>query len=140
MKIRAFNPEDLEQILEIERQAFPKRPWTASQFLSCYRAFSDGFLVARNGQIVGYIIYFPDDKILSIAVGKEYRRRGIGRALIEEIERRFRPPRLKIECRVSNRAAISFYKKLGFRIVGRIAGYYEDGEDAFEMVKGRLGF
>lgn len=36
---------------------------------------------------------------------------------------------------VENEPAISLYKKLGFRIVESITGYYDSGKSAYRMVK-----
>lgn len=38
-----------------------------------------------------------------------------------------------LEVRVSNKRAISLYQKLNYRIVGRLEGYYRDGEAAYLM-------
>ena len=58
---------------------------------------------------------------------------------MKEVERRlrelFRVEMLRLEVRVSNEPAINLYRKLGFRIVERVPGYYPDGEDAYVMVK-----
>jgi ribosomal-protein-alanine N-acetyltransferase len=40
-----------------------------------------------------------------------------------------------LEVRVSNKEAISLYKKLGFEEVRIVKEYYRDGEDAYVMVK-----
>jgi ribosomal-protein-alanine N-acetyltransferase len=40
-----------------------------------------------------------------------------------------------LEVRVTNEAAISLYKKLGFEVTRTINGYYSDGEDAYVMTK-----
>jgi ribosomal-protein-alanine N-acetyltransferase len=40
-----------------------------------------------------------------------------------------------LEVRVTNDAATSLYKKLGFDVTRTINGYYSDGEDAYVMTK-----
>ncbi len=40
-----------------------------------------------------------------------------------------------MEVRVSNEPAISLYKKLEYKILGIMPGYYSDGEDGYLMVK-----
>ena len=40
-----------------------------------------------------------------------------------------------LEVRVTNEAAISLYKKLGFEVTRTLNGYYSDGEDAYVMTK-----
>jgi ribosomal-protein-alanine N-acetyltransferase len=76
---------------------------------------------------------------VSIAVLKEYRRRGIGSKLLEETIRASREfydaEAIYLEVRVSNKPAISLYEKFGFKKARIIRGYYMDGEDAYVMVK-----
>ncbi len=40
-----------------------------------------------------------------------------------------------LEVRVSNTPAINLYKKLDYRVVDLIKGYYHDGEDAYIMAR-----
>jgi len=42
---------------------------------------------------------------------------------------------MELQVKVSNIEAISFYRKLGFKEVGLIPNYYQDGEDALIMSK-----
>ena len=90
--IENFKLKDLEQILEIERESFPKKPWDRRTFLFYYKTFPQGFLVARkNEKVVGYAIFSPPDTISSIAAAREMRGKGIGKKLVEEIIRRSKP-------------------------------------------------
>jgi len=77
--------------------------------------------------------------LVSIAVLKEYRGRGIGSALLGEtiraVKEDYGGEALYLEVRVSNYPAIRLYEKFGFRKVRLIRGYYRDGEDAYVMVK-----
>ena len=87
-----------------------------------------GFLVAPG----------EDADLANIAVGKEYRRRGIAHGILESLESKavsLGVRRIFLEVRVSNAAAMSLYLKEGF--VGRYVRprYYGDGEDAVVMWK-----
>ncbi len=72
--------------------------------------------------------------ISTLAVHPDWRGRGVGEILVlsvllEAAERR--AEFVELEYRVSNVPAESLYRKLGFEVVGRRAGYYQDtGEDA----------
>ncbi len=76
--------------------------------------------------------------LISIAVLREYRRMGIGSALlkatIDEAVLDGNIASIYLEVRVSNEPAIRLYRKFGFREVRVIRGYYRDGEDAYVMV------
>ena len=43
--------------------------------------------------------------------------------------------KVRLEVRVSNKAAINLYKKHGFKIVYAIKNFYLNGEDAYVMMK-----
>ena len=77
--------------------------------------------------------------VISIAVLQEYRRRGIGSALMSEALRVFRErydvDAVYLEVRVSNQPAINMYERFGFVKARLVKGYYRDGEDAYVMVK-----
>jgi ribosomal-protein-alanine N-acetyltransferase len=77
--------------------------------------------------------------LVSIAVLKEYRRRGIGSRLLDETIKAsikyYDVESIYLEVRVSNIPAIRLYEKFGFKKVRLIKGYYMDGEDAYVMVR-----
>lgn len=77
------------------------------------------FLVALcGGEVAGYLgcHHVVDEAfVTNIAVFPAFRRRGIGRALIEAAkEQAASLSRLTLEVRVSNAAAIALYRSLGF--------------------------
>jgi ribosomal-protein-alanine N-acetyltransferase len=90
--------------------------------------------------MVGYIIVWvvhDELHVLNVATAAEARRRGVGRALMEEAHAlgRSRACRLAtLEVRRSNAAAIALYGALGYRQVGVRPRYYaEENEDALLM-------
>ncbi|MGC9112250.1 ribosomal protein S18-alanine N-acetyltransferase [Acidilobus sp.] len=77
--------------------------------------------------------------VISIAVLAEYRRKGVGSALMHEainvLKSKYDVDAIYLEVRVSNAPAINLYEKFGFEKARIIKGYYRDGEDAYVMVK-----
>jgi ribosomal-protein-alanine N-acetyltransferase len=76
--------------------------------------------------------------VISIAVDPAARRGGAGSALMDSTLRRLRLRRigrLVLMVRVTNRKARAFYEKYEFRKVRTLRGYYEDGADAWLMVR-----
>ena len=76
----------------------------------------------------GIICVLDEGQILNIAVHPEYRRRGLGRRIMDAIFTHARENNITfitLEVRESNEAAISLYKGLGFYQVGRLKGYYD---------------
>ena len=88
----------------------------------------------KEGNIIaGYIIFYPEGHIVSIAVHPAYRRRGIGTGLVAEVLKRT-AGYARVEVRESNERAKKFYKHLGFSLQTIIPGYYSD-EDALVMIR-----
>jgi ribosomal-protein-alanine N-acetyltransferase len=141
-RIREFVAEDLGSVCEIEVESFPY-PYPCKLFLAYQALFPELFLVAEcGGRVVGYALAIAERggraHVISIAVAPGFRRRGLGRALMLHLEERFRRLGLVevvLEVAVSNAAAISLYRSLGYSVVGRIQRYYPDGEDAYLMSK-----
>ena len=133
--IRPFSLSDLEEILQIEQQSFPKSPYDWATFVNLHYLYPENFLVYigkaqdRKEEIWGYIIFSQDGHIISIAVHPQHRRKGIGKKLLE---RTLKAPRLEkvwAEVRKSNEGAQAFYLHTGFQITGIIPKYY-GSEDA----------
>ncbi len=131
---------DLEQVVAIENQSFP-HPWTLEHFRE-ELCSPHGFpLVAEadRGGVAGYLcpsLILDEGEILDVAVSGDFRGKGIGRLLVASTLEFFREQgvmRVFLEVRVSNQAAISLYRSLGFREAGCRKRYYENGEDALLM-------
>ena len=89
------------------------------------------FLVAvDHDRLTGYIVahYAGDEgEILNLGVAPGDRRRGIARALVEEVLAALRSRAVRVvylEARESNAAARRLYARVGFAEVGRRAKYY----------------
>jgi ribosomal-protein-alanine N-acetyltransferase len=126
--------------MAIERTAYTY-PWSERFFrqemqVECARSF----LAETDGRIAGYILYWllPSEiDIHNIAVHKDFRRRGLGRSLLENVVREARnrgSARITLEVRKSNLPAQKLYESVGFTVNGVRKGYYsDDGEDALLM-------
>jgi ribosomal-protein-alanine N-acetyltransferase len=139
--IRKFKPSDLSRVYGIECKSF-KDPYDVFFLLNLYELYPESFLVAeKSGMVVGYVIarlIGRKGHIIAIAVAPEYRRRGIGRALMRSVTQVLKSQgaeELFLEVRASNRAAIRFYEKQGFKQVQLIPKYYADGEDGVLLRK-----
>jgi len=137
--IRPFSLSDLDHILQIELQSFPKSAYNRATFIHLYYYYPETFWVYVNpafdrkeGQILGYIVFTEEGHIVSIAVYYLHRRKGVGKELLE---RAMHLPHLKkvwAEVRKSNQGAQAFYLKMGFQITGVVPNYYGN-EDALIM-------
>jgi ribosomal-protein-alanine N-acetyltransferase len=94
-----------------------------------------------DGVLEGFaIMKFRDEDahLLLLAVQPKSRRAGIGRAMLEWLEKSCRTAgirHIRLEVRVSNRPARRFYEEMGYRLVSQVAGYYEQREAAAVMAK-----
>lgn len=73
-----------------------------------------------------------------LAVSKKFRRKGIGKALINKVceigkSKDYRACFIDVDVR--NSGARSFYKKIGFKQVGEIKHYYYDDTEALIFMK-----
>lgn len=142
LTIREVEPTDLPTIYGIERISF-KRPYEPSFIRALAFLNPQTFLVAKaNGNIVGYVVAVIRGRslghIFSIAVHPNYRKRGIGKRLMQHITEKLKNTsvtNIRVEVRKSNAIAQKMYKHLGFKTVYAIKSYYEDGEDALVMFK-----
>jgi len=87
---------------------------------------------------VGYIglwCIFPEAHIVSIAVDPDYQGKGIGNKLLQQALAWLVNSGFKHVFFVDNEVAINLYDKHGFEKVSVRKNYYQDGSDAFVMVK-----
>jgi len=125
----------VNRLCEIETECFRDDAFTKEQILQLLKEYNCVNLVARvNGIIAGFVMgmMYLDRKavyahILTIDVSPAYRRKGIGRMLLQEIERIFKEKGVKaclLEVREDNVAAISLYRRLGYEKIGKLENYY----------------
>jgi len=150
--LRVFAPSDIESVVNINRVCLPEN-YAPYFFLDTFNSSPQTFIVAESqGHIVGYIMCriehgFSDVRklhfakkghVISVAVMPEFRRRSIGRGLVEgalSALSSLSADECFLEVRVSNDAAIELYRKLSFEITRTIARYYYDGSDAYVMTR-----
>jgi ribosomal-protein-alanine N-acetyltransferase len=137
--IRSLGYSDLPQVIAIERRAFTT-PWSLAMFVLELSKPSGVCLAALDdeGRLAGYLICARYDRVwhlMNIAVDPSLRRRGIARALLEQmLERAGSDCEYTLEVRTSNAPAIALYERFGFRPAGTRPRYYRDnGEDAVIM-------
>ena len=137
-QVRTFTSEDIDKILGIESQAFPKTRYSEEIFLTYAKVLPEGFIVAEIGEdIAGYMIFDPNGHVHSTAVEATHRRKGLGRMMFMHASRHAKA-RLWLEVRSKNKDAIRFYEELGMKVIGKVPGYY-DSDDALLMVLDQRG-
>ena len=131
--IRSGCAADLAEVSAIQAASPGAAQWDVHEYLRYdFRvAICDnrvaGFLVSRAAG--------PEEcEILNVAVSPEFRRMGVGSALVASLVAGFRGA-VFLEVRASNHAAVDLYKSLCFEEVGRRAEYYQEPPDAAIVMK-----
>lgn len=106
-------------------------------FWEKYVSYDTSFVLKDNNLIVGYCLCDDNGTICSFAILPEYRGMGYGKRLMTDVLNNLTPNNksVTLQVRVGNYRAINLYKSLGFSVKDTISKYYEDGENAYVMVK-----
>ncbi len=138
--IRWMIRRDMASVLDIEANCF-EFAWTEDDFIRCLRQRNCIGMVAEvEGDVVGFMIYELHKTrlhILNFAVDPDYRRRHVGRAMLDKLLGKLsheRRNRIMLEVRETNLEAQLFFKSLGFRAISVLRDFYDDTvEDAYLM-------
>lgn len=134
--------EDVPEISRLEREAF-SMPWSEADFEGMIRSENARYYVAeKEGAILGgcglYIV-LEEASITNVVIRREARNQGVGTELMRHMMEMCGRDGVKaftLEVRVSNKAAIHMYEKVGFVSEGIRPGFYEKPvEDAMIMWK-----
>ncbi|AGC45935.1 ribosomal-protein-alanine acetyltransferase [Myxococcus stipitatus DSM 14675] len=144
--IRRMTLDDLAAVMALEQAAF-KNPWSAELLKrELEHEWSTILLVEEPREsvpplLLGLAIFWivhDEVHVLNVATAPQHRRRGVARAVMEEVLERGKGRRCSLatlEVRKSNEPAIQLYRSFGFRPVGIRPNYYADErEDAVVMV------
>jgi ribosomal protein S18 acetylase RimI-like enzyme len=141
MDILPATLRDLGPLRSIEHACFPKDAWPLLDLMAVLTWPEVIRLKAvEDDRMVGFIAGDPRRSegmawIATLGVLPEYQRRGIGRFLLLECEKRLQSPRLRLCVRLENTGAIRLYEQEGYLRVGTWTKYYNDGGDALVMEK-----
>lgn len=129
--------EYLAEIRRVLEGAPEAAMWSEEALKGALNSTSDQFLVAWSGdELAGFVLgrmMGGEAEILNLAVKREFRRMGVGAALVREMLVRCESngcARVFLEVRESNWGGIAFYDRLGFKQVGKREGYYREPDEA----------
>jgi ribosomal-protein-alanine N-acetyltransferase len=137
---------DIPVLATYEKELFPYSPWSTAQFKEEFAGIpKTRFMsVAEDGNtIVGYCgVFVPapgiEADILTVAVLPDYRRRGIAKEFMRQIEAyaiEREASAMMLEVEISNDSAIKLYESLGYMKISVRMDYYGPGKDAHVMRK-----
>lgn len=135
---------DLERLWTLDQLCFePGIAYSRRELRRFLGLASAVCVVAEIGRtLCGFALAYSEPRdlahVVTLDVHPAFRRRGLGRRLIESVLERSAATgakRAALEVDVRNAGAIAFYGVLGFRESARLPSYYGPGQDAFEMRK-----
>jgi [ribosomal protein S18]-alanine N-acetyltransferase len=143
LSLRLARPADAITIANLSRDLIEyglRWRWTPMRIAASIRAPDVNVLVACvHGNIAGFAImrYGDDDAHLDLlAVAPPYRRAGVGRRLLEWLEKCAVVAGIfsvALEVRAANEGAQIFYSRMGYRTLVHLPGYYQGVEAALRM-------
>ena len=144
IEVRRGEPGDLDALMALEQWVFaPDRLSRRSMRRLLDSPAAEVVVAEQGGCLLGAaVVLFRSlsaaARLYSIAVAPPMSRHGVGASLLEAAEARARAHgcrSMRLDVHESNAAAISRYRKSGYRQFGRHDAYYEDGGDALRFEK-----
>jgi ribosomal-protein-alanine N-acetyltransferase len=148
MKLRSFRRPDLETLYELDRACFPPGISYSKSELAAFISSrgSRTWVVEDRDEIVGFLIAgragMRAAHIVTIDVRAAYRRRGVGRILMDAAEGWARERKVELiylETAEDNLVAQRFYGARGYVKVESVENYYANGQSALVMAKSLKG-
>lgn len=141
--IRDMQHNDLAMVSDIERRSY-EFPWSHGVFRDCLLSGYRSVVLVREDRVIGYgvlSVAAGEAHILNICIDPEFRSRGYGERLLDELLFRARAASVRqifLEVRPTNKTALALYAKKGFHQIANRPAYYqahEGREDAAVLAK-----
>lgn len=142
--IRLAIAKDFNALVELEQAAFRSDRFTEDQIdYLLTRSRATTFVIEERDRIAGSACVLwrkahQGGRLYNIAIDPDYQGIGLGKKLLNEceLEAARRSCRvMTLEVREDNARARAMYETLGYRVVGSVRNYYEDGSPATKMSK-----
>jgi [ribosomal protein S18]-alanine N-acetyltransferase len=139
---RKYRNDDLEAIFRLDEVCFAEEFRFDRGSMSAFAGARDAVtLIAEDrGELIGFVIAHVKRVeterrvyIVTLDVAPEWRRKGLARGLMAEVEARLLADgarRIHLHVFTGNDAAIRFYERLGYESIRIVRGYYGPGLDA----------
>lgn len=141
--IRQAKETDLKRLAEMEEELFDVNPWPMNQFLYELKEnpFASILVYELDQEVVGYLdlwVMYEQAQIATIGTAKSNQRQGIAQKLMDRavtLAQEKGCENLTLEVRKDNAKAVALYEKNGFIKAAERKHYYEDGMDAWLLIK-----
>jgi len=159
MNVRQFTEQELAAVLAIQSACPEAAQWREEDYTHLARDPAGLLLIAESEAVVSatsamgqeeqilgcnsasvlgfaaFCLIADEAELRNLAVAREHRQRGVGRALLDKAHGRLRRAGVKrvyLEVRASNIPAIGLYASMGYSILSTRNKYYPDPpEDAY---------
>jgi len=136
--IRPFEVRDAAAVAQLTAATPQVAQWSEQSYAQLLDLGYSGWVAVAplDARLAGFLVTRSlgvEAEILNLVVAPEHRRTGIAAALLEAAEESFLAAhvnRAYLEVRVSNAAAIAFYKKHHFAPMGTRPNYYQYPKEA----------
>jgi ribosomal-protein-alanine N-acetyltransferase len=143
--IQKMDIQDLDEVFSIEASS-SQTPWSRNGFVEeIQNPFAHCFVMkGGNGsgqRVIGFICFrnvIEESELLDIAVHPDYRRRGIGKKLMQfyiDFSRQRGIHTFYLEVNASNQSAIQLYQAFTYEFSGVRKKFYQGKSDALLMKK-----
>jgi ribosomal-protein-alanine N-acetyltransferase len=144
--LRGFSSQDFEALYLLDQACYPPGIAYSRRMLKWFLRLPGASCTVAEGEppraeIIGFILtdsWRERGHIITLDVAAPARRQGVGSALLAAAERRLALAgvrRVTLETAVDNAPAIAFWHKHGYRTCGLLENYYQNGLDAYAMLK-----
>jgi ribosomal-protein-alanine N-acetyltransferase len=141
--IRPYAHDDFAALYKLDQQCFPPGISYSKRMLQYFLNLpSADCLVAEDGKhIAGFVLSEenpPLAHIITLDIAEAYRRKGVGSALLREMDEHFvfrGVQSVLLETSMENQSGIAFWQHHGYRTEAVLKRYYLGRIDAYEMRK-----
>lgn len=132
--VRRMIPSDASAVLSILEESPEASMWSRESLEESASRWT-AWVAESNGRVVGFLVgrtAVDEFEILNLAVGREFRRQGIARQLIQsaiETARTAGVASVFLEVRAANQSAIVLYTRMAFQVCGKRKNYYREPID-----------
>jgi len=124
-----------EDVVELEQEYWPD-PWSKRDCSDFFKIGGKCLIATHKGMVVGHMFYRYEQRDMSCLVNRlyvmeEFRREGIGTALLQRLQRRYKKPWRSIDVTVweGDLQLQLFLRSYGFHCFGISDGWYDDAPD-----------
>jgi ribosomal-protein-alanine N-acetyltransferase len=143
LALRGYEAPDFLALYRLDQTCFPPGVAYSKMMLRYFLNLpsADCLVAEAEAKIVGFILAEenpPLAHIITLDVAETHRKKGVGSALLLEMEQHFAFHKIRtvlLETSVENDAAIAFWRRHGYRTEATLQRYYLNRIAAYEMRK-----